>query len=376
MPMRMWEPGDPIEGGNDTGIPDVKYFDYLKDKSEDNDYRYSDSNYNDYCLNDLDYAEEHHKKRNLSFNEILEMANVSFDIGNFGEALNYYDQALNMHYSEEAKSRKAECLHKLGRNGEASQLYFELGDRYTWGNDDKNIAVKYYKKSLECNPNNEDSLDKLGYVLKELKRYDDALTYYGRIKYKNVDWAMAFCYMKLKKYQKALLLLDRIVRDNPYRDDFLDQKCECLIGLSRRNEAIGQWERFIDFLMENECYQRALDRLDLLSKSIKNDDNFINGRREKCLKEKKSLEIRFRAILKVMTNYHMYNPNGLDENDLYGFIKFVCDESGESVDDIVRWYNAPMLDSSSFKAICGGYLHYTHWEKIVKMYEQGRFRDL
>ena len=77
-----------------------------------------------------------------------------------------------------------------------------------------------------------------------------------------------------------------------------------------------------------------------------------------------------------MTNYHMYNPNGLDENDLYGFIKFVCDESGESVDDIVRWYNAPMLDSSSFKAICGGYLHYTHWEKIVKMYEQGRFRDL
>ena len=45
--MRMWEPGDPIEGGNDTGIPDIKYFDYLKDKSEDNDYRYSDSNYND-----------------------------------------------------------------------------------------------------------------------------------------------------------------------------------------------------------------------------------------------------------------------------------------------------------------------------------------
>ena len=28
--MRMWEAGDPIEGGNDTGIPDVEYFDYLK----------------------------------------------------------------------------------------------------------------------------------------------------------------------------------------------------------------------------------------------------------------------------------------------------------------------------------------------------------
>ena len=29
--MRMWEPGDPIEGGNDTGIPNIKYFDYPSD---------------------------------------------------------------------------------------------------------------------------------------------------------------------------------------------------------------------------------------------------------------------------------------------------------------------------------------------------------
>lgn len=28
--MKMWEAGAPIEGGNDTGIPDVKYFSYLR----------------------------------------------------------------------------------------------------------------------------------------------------------------------------------------------------------------------------------------------------------------------------------------------------------------------------------------------------------
>ena len=33
--MRMWEAGDPIEGGNEIGILDVDYFDYLKDKSYD-----------------------------------------------------------------------------------------------------------------------------------------------------------------------------------------------------------------------------------------------------------------------------------------------------------------------------------------------------
>ena len=45
--MRMWEPGDPIEGGNDTGIPNIKYFDYLKDKSSDEDYSpdYYDDDY-------------------------------------------------------------------------------------------------------------------------------------------------------------------------------------------------------------------------------------------------------------------------------------------------------------------------------------------
>ena len=72
----------------------------------------------------------------------------------------------------------------------------------------------------------------------------------------------------------------------------------------------------------------------------------------------------------------MYNPNGLDENDLKGFLKFVCEQSGESVDDIVRWYTTPMLGSSSFKAICGKYLHYSHWDKIIDMYKNGKLKDL
>lgn len=44
-----------------------------------------------------------------------------------------------------------------------------------------------------------------------------------------------------------------------------------------------------------------------------------------CLKE--SLEIRFKAISKVMSSYRMHNPNGMDENDLCDFMKFVCGQS-------------------------------------------------
>ena len=372
--MRMWEPGDPIEGGNDTGIPDIKYFDYLKDKSGDDDYSpdYDEDDYSSsYFEDDLSP-----KKRNISYDEILKIAKQSFDMGNYENALNYYDRALNMRYDEDVKCQKAKCLEKLGRTDEASQLFFELGDRYTWGNDDKNVAVEYYRKSLDCNPNNENSLDNLGYVLMHLGRYNEALTYYGRVKHKDVNWPMARCYMGLKKYEKAIPLLDKELKKCPHCDDHLDEKYECLLGLHRKNEAIELWKQFIDFLMKKECYERALDRIDMLSKNTNNENNFISDRKNKCLKEKESLEIRFRSISNVMSRYSMYNPKGLDENDLYGFIKFVCDESGESVDDIVRWYNTPMLGSSSFKAICAGCLHYTHWEKIINMYSEGKFRDL
>ena len=33
--MREWQVGDPIGDGNDIGVPDVKYMDYLKNKDND-----------------------------------------------------------------------------------------------------------------------------------------------------------------------------------------------------------------------------------------------------------------------------------------------------------------------------------------------------
>ena len=109
--MRMWEPGDPIEGGNATGIPDVDYFDYLRINYDDDDYYRN--NRDDNSTNQY-YNDYEPKERKYTFDELLKIARESFDRGNYSEALNYYDQALNRYYSEEAKSGKAECLRKLG----------------------------------------------------------------------------------------------------------------------------------------------------------------------------------------------------------------------------------------------------------------------
>lgn len=365
--MRMWEPGDPIEGGNAIGIPDVDYFDYLRTGSRRDDRRSRDS------------SRERHipQKRNFTREEVLKMARQALDRQDYTNALKLYERALEFGYSEEGKCGKAECLHKLGRDQEASRLYYELGDRYTWGDrDEKKIAVKYYKKSLECDANNEDALDNMGYALRGLERYDEALTYYRRIRHKDVDWAMAMCYMELKKYGDAIPLLDNVIRECPYCDSHLDEKCECLIGLNRKNEAIVLWKNFIDFLMKNDCYERAIERLDMLSQNTKTEGDFITDRRQKCIKNKNLLDARFKRISDAMSQYHMYNPKGLDENDLKGFLKFVCEESGESVDDIIRWYETPMLGSSSFRKVCLDHLFYGHWDRMVKMYEQGKLRDL
>ena len=71
---------------------------------------------------------------------------------NYEKALNYYNQALNWYYDEEAKCGKAKCLEKLGKADEASQLFFELGDRYTWGDEDKNILLNITKSPLIVTP--------------------------------------------------------------------------------------------------------------------------------------------------------------------------------------------------------------------------------
>ena len=356
MIMREWQVGDPIGDGNDLGVPDIEYLDYLRDKSDDDEpYERGGSSYSS-------------GKRTYSYDECIENAKRLSGKGKYMEAIVYYDLALDMVYHDEvALNGKAECLCKIGAVYEASQCYSDLGFKYTFSRGEEEIAIRYYKKCLELNPDNDEALDYLGYSLKELERYSEALTYYKRVKTKDVDLEMAWCYMGLKEYELAIPLLDKKLKESPHADDWLDHKCECLIELDRKSEAIACYKQFIDMLMDEECYERALERLDLLSKTIP-DDPFIEERRERCINDKVSLEIRLQAVLNAIASHHMYNPKGLDENDLRGFIEYVSEKSGESIEDILRWYTTPMLDSFNFYGKCNEMLHYPHWTRILEMY--------
>ena len=111
--MREWQVGDPIGDGNDLGVPDIKYFDYLRDKSDDDEpYERGVSSY---------YSSRHR----YTYDECIEKAKKLSDKGNYLLAIEYYDRALDMAYHDEvALNGKAECLCKIGAAYDASQCYF------------------------------------------------------------------------------------------------------------------------------------------------------------------------------------------------------------------------------------------------------------
>ena len=366
--MREWQVGDPIGDGNDLGVPDIPYMGYLKDKSDDDSYE------DDWEFEDDDSYDD--DRIGYSPAEYIAKANQLKNNGDYVNAIKLYNLALDKRLVDEALKGKAECLESLGRKIDAANWYSELGYFKLWiGDRDMELAAKYYKKAVELNPNDEKSLKDLGYALKRLERYDEALKYYSRITNEDVSWHLAMCHMGMEEYDKAIPFLDIEISNHPYRDDHLDDKCQCLINLNRKSEAIQCYKDFIDFLMSRECYQKAIDRIDLLSEIIP-DDPFLEERKSKSLKNMEILYKRLQNVLNAIASHHMYNPDGLDENDYMGFVKHITQVSGESIGDILRWYQLPRVDSVGFADKCEEMLFHYHWSRIIDMYDDGKLRGL
>ena len=207
---------------------------------------------------------------------------------NYPKAVEYYDLALDKSPSNhEVLLEKARCLENLGKKHDASQCYFEAVhfSAYSSNEDEVMRAVKYLKKAIELDSNNDDALHELGFALSRLKRYSEAITYYKRVTNKNVDWQMANCYMKSNQYQEAIGLLDNCLKEAPLRGDWLCQKCECLFKVGRMDEAITEFKSFIDALVSDYYYDKAIYMIDDLSKRI-GDDDFFKDEKEEYMKNK------------------------------------------------------------------------------------------
>ena len=287
--MKEWEVGDPIGMGNDAGVPDIPYMGYLNNESCDDDEPPADYGYRDYDGYDRkndDKKEE--MPKGPSFKDYLDKARKFSKDGNYSKAVEYYDLALDKSPSNhEVLLEKARCLENLGKKHDASQCYFEAVhfSAYSSNEDEVMRAVKYLKKAIELDSNNDDALHELGFALSRLKRYSEAITYYKRVTNKNVDWQMANCYMKSNQYQEAIGLLDNCLKEDPLRGDWLCQKCECLFKVGRMDEAITEFKSFIDALVSDYYYDKAIYMIDDLSKRI-GDDDFFKDEKEEYMKNK------------------------------------------------------------------------------------------
>lgn len=381
--MKEWEVGDPIGMGNDAGVPDIPYMGYLNNGRCDDDEPPEDHGYRDYGgygrKND---DEREDAPKGPSFRDCLDKARKFSKAGNYSKALEYYDMALErLPHNRDALLEKATCLEKLGKRREAGMCYFESSrfDVYSSNEDEVMVAVKYLKKSIELDADNDEALSSLGYGLSRLKRYSEAISYYKRVTGKSVDWHIAQCYMRLNRYGEAIGFLENCLDESPLRGDWLCQKCECLFKVGRPDEAIAEFQSFIDYLVGWDCYYRAICMIDDLSKRI-GDEDFFKDEKEEYMESKITLYKRLQSVLDAVSDYLRLNSNGLNrfemekriEDDLEGFAKYISDKSAESIDDILKWYNMPFDGEFRFNGRCDMLVYKRIWVNLGQMRKEGK----
>jgi tetratricopeptide (TPR) repeat protein len=244
--MRQWEAGDPIEGGNDTGIPDTKYFDYLKGGSDDDDYIPS--------RDDSSYFDDSYERR---YEALVLKARELSGQGMYGEAVKYYEAALEIiSYDRKLLAEMAECYLKSGNASKAGKCYYELGSGIKYRDNEK--ALEYFKKAFEIDSSNPSYGFCLGTILEDMGRYREAI---GYLKKAEANWHVANCHMELKEYSEAISYLDKCIDENHLRDDFAEQKFECLMHQGTAKAIDFYFER-CDALMKMGYYFEAVRYLD------------------------------------------------------------------------------------------------------------------
>ena len=149
--MDEWHVGDPPDWGDSVGVPDIPYMGYIND-GEDEDPEYPEirsisksKRLKEEALDLRDQGEYHGAL--LTINSAIEIdgrnpdfynvkAIILEDLGNYSEALRYYDIALGMHHAQLFKDNKARLLGRIAN----TEIYTE--DRWDHAMDCVNEALK------------------------------------------------------------------------------------------------------------------------------------------------------------------------------------------------------------------------------------------
>ena len=310
---------------------------------------------------------------------------IYFSEFDYGKALEYINKALKISPNDEIIQQNrenilntgyvndedsfcdaAEYNLKLGNTEKASKYYYDLGFKFEYRDDEKEKAVKYFKKAIDINPNYNEALIHLGYTLKDLRRYREAITYFERANTwdDNEVWHIANCYMELKEYSSAIPYLDKCIERAPLRDDWTEQKFECLLA-TNKNEAIQFYHSFAKSLRSKGYYFKALKYLDKILE-VKSDDTYAYSQKQKYLKNNRITSLY--NILNAVYQTKCSTLSGSDE-DLKAFMEDISKRSGESIENILNFYKYPEDEDYDFKRLFDVYISDYKWEKIFNIYD-------
>ena len=204
------------------------------------------------------------KSENLTIKEIFNLAVENQKKNNFKEALNFYNQVLEMDPNNlNARINLGAVFKGLGDNKKAKICYekiIEITPNYinahiNLGNifkdlDEYQKAKNCYEKAIEIDPSNTKAHNNLGNIFKDLKKYEEAIDCYEKAieidpNFVNAYLNLGLTFQTLEEYQKAKNCYEKAIEID---SNFVD----LYINLGSIFVELGEYKKAID------CYKKGV----------------------------------------------------------------------------------------------------------------------
>ncbi len=202
--------------------------------------------------------------KNRTKEEWLDEGNRLYNIGQFQDALNAFENAIQIDPTfADAHEGKTSALCALGRYQEALtsvETALKLDPGYAASYNDKGDilyefksytdALGYYEHALQLEPDNLEAYLGRATTLCSLGRYEEALSVYDRVIYLDPNIAVAYdgkawALRQLKQYPESLALSEKALQLEPDNALFHMGKGRVLFRLGKYEESLSAFDRAI-----------------------------------------------------------------------------------------------------------------------------------